>query len=149
MLRARFHFDVNRREWLQYIGPPDNTVFKLMTSYTPDDTALSLEIAAYRASLDITRGPLVSAVLLEKADRQLVFLSIHHLVVDFISWRILLAESKTLLESRSLPLASTTRFPEWVELQSQYAARNLSPSQSLQYNLQAPSLDSGACIANK
>jgi hypothetical protein len=141
MLRARFRFDINRREWLQYIGPPDNTAFKLMSSYTPDDTALSLDIAACRASLDITRGPLVSAALLGKADRQLVFLSIHHLVVDFMSWRILLAELETLLESRALPPAPTTSFPEWVELQSQYAARNLSPSQSLQFNLQASSLD--------
>jgi hypothetical protein len=141
MLRARFRFDINRREWLQYIGPPDNTAFKLMSSYTPDDTALSLDIAACRASLDITRGPLVSAALLGKADRQLVFLSIHHLVVDFMSWRILLAELETLLESRSLPPAPTTSFPEWVELQSQYAARSLSPSQSLQFDLQVPSLD--------
>jgi hypothetical protein len=112
-----------------------------MTSYTPDDTALSLDIAACRASLDITRGPLVSAALLGKAGRQFVFLSIHHLVVDFMSWRILLAELETLLESRSLPPAPTTSFPEWVELQSQYAARSLSPSQSLQFDLQVPSLD--------
>jgi hypothetical protein len=56
-----------------------------MSSYTPDDTALSLDIAACRASLDITRRPLVSAALLGKTDRQLVFLSIHHLVVDFMS----------------------------------------------------------------
>ncbi|MCZ7019437.1 condensation domain-containing protein, partial [Salmonella enterica] len=47
-------------------------------------------------SLDLSQGPLLRAVLVGMADgSQRLLLVIHHLVVDGVSWRILLEDLQT------------------------------------------------------
>ncbi len=47
-------------------------------------------------SLDLQRGPLLRAVLVTPADgTQRLLLGVHHLVVDGVSWRILLEDLQT------------------------------------------------------
>ncbi|WP_342242120.1 condensation domain-containing protein, partial [Inquilinus sp. OTU3971] len=56
------------------------------------DEAAQVAEAAQR-SLDLTQGPLLRAVLAERWDgTQRLLLAIHHLVVDGVSWRILLED---------------------------------------------------------
>jgi aryl carrier-like protein len=84
-----------------------------------------------QGSLDLRRGPLARFVLFdcgsERAQRVLVV--IHHLVVDAVSWRVLLEDLETVLrqlaEGRTIQLpAKTTSFKHWAEhLVGQAAAR--------------------------
>jgi amino acid adenylation domain-containing protein/non-ribosomal peptide synthase protein (TIGR01720 family) len=72
------------------------------------------EILAGRG-IDLAAGPLVKAVLV---DRTTVLLAVHHLVVDGISWRILLEDLNTAYEQavRGEPIdlgPKTTSFQEW------------------------------------
>ena len=77
--------------------------------------------AEAQASLDLTSGPLLRVVLVTlgaEADRLL--LVAHHLVVDGVSWRILLEDLLTgyeqLARDRIVQLpAKTTSFKEWAE----------------------------------
>jgi amino acid adenylation domain-containing protein/non-ribosomal peptide synthase protein (TIGR01720 family) len=82
-------------------------------------TKLANEI---QASLNLVEGPILRVVLFQlgenKTDR-LLFV-IHHLVVDGISWRILLEDLVTAYEQRYLP-PKTTSFLSWAERLLEYA----------------------------
>ncbi|MGD1922105.1 MAG: condensation domain-containing protein, partial [Pleurocapsa sp.] len=81
-----------------------------------------------QASLDITQGKLIAGALFRsgdgKSDRLLLI--IHHLVVDGVSWRIILEDIATayqqLQDSQSLQLPpKTTSYKYWGEALEQYA----------------------------
>ena len=78
-------------------------------------------------SLDLARGPLIRALLVRLADgSQRLLLAIHHLVVDGVSWRILLEDLQRAYEQRlagqapQLP-AKTSAFKAWAERLAEYA----------------------------
>jgi len=93
-----------------------------------DDVA-ELEALGNRAqrSLDLHNGPLLRAVLANLADgSQRLLLVIHHLVVDGVSWRILLEDLQSayqqLLDGQALKLpAKTCAFKAWGEHLQRYA----------------------------
>lgn len=51
--------------------------------------------AAAQAGMHLTDGPLVRSVLIRHSSSVLLFLTVHHLVVDGVSWRILLDDLQT------------------------------------------------------
>ncbi|NPA20650.1 MAG: amino acid adenylation domain-containing protein [Gammaproteobacteria bacterium] len=79
-------------------------------------------------SLDLAQGPLLRAVLIELADGgQRLLLVIHHLVVDGVSWRVLLedlhdAYRQALAGSTPKLPAKTSAFKAWGERLQQHAA---------------------------
>ncbi|WP_146208086.1 condensation domain-containing protein, partial [Azospirillum sp. TSH64] len=80
-------------------------------------------------SLDLEHGPLLRAMLVERNDdgQQRLLLAIHHLVVDGVSWRVLLEDLQlacTQLERGEavvLP-AKTASFQSWGEALGRHAA---------------------------
>jgi amino acid adenylation domain-containing protein/non-ribosomal peptide synthase protein (TIGR01720 family) len=91
--------------------------------------------------LDIERGPLVAAVSFDGAEFQSLFISIHHLVIDLVSWRILLQELEELLTVGQVSLPpTTTTFRKWCLRQAQYVAENLDSEKSTSLNVQPPLL---------
>ncbi len=99
-LRARFtHGEEDGGVWSQCIEPPgESTPFSVCDlSGLPSSRvsgALEGAAAAAQRSLDLARGPLVRGMVFEApaGERQRLLLAIHHLVVDGVSWRILLAD---------------------------------------------------------
>ncbi|MFC0430431.1 non-ribosomal peptide synthase/polyketide synthase [Kutzneria buriramensis] len=69
------------------------------------------------ASFDLTTGPLFKAALLEKDGNPWLFLAAHHVVVDGVSWRILLDDLDTAYRQAltgEIDLGpKTTSFQEW------------------------------------
>ncbi|SMF89024.1 non-ribosomal peptide synthase domain TIGR01720/amino acid adenylation domain-containing protein [Azospirillum oryzae] len=77
-----------------------------------DDAAVSRLCDELQGALDLARGPLMRALLIRKPDGgQRLFLVAHHLVVDGVSWRILLEELAAALQGPCvldrLPAAGT------------------------------------------
>ncbi|MQA57043.1 non-ribosomal peptide synthetase, partial [Pseudomonas piscis] len=69
----------------------------------------------------LQEGPLLRGVLLTLADQsQRLLLAIHHLVVDGVSWRILLEDLQRLLGAQPLP-AKTSSTQAWAEHLQSYA----------------------------
>ncbi len=90
--------------------------------------ALEAEAAAVQASLNITAGPVLRVVLFNCGERGArLLLAVHHLVVDGVSWRILLEDLQTAYgqarrgEELELP-AGTSTFKRWSESLGEYAA---------------------------
>ena len=84
---------------------------------------------AARSAFDLEHGPLARAVLFRSstAGPDLLFLAIHHLCVDAVSWGILLADLERALEGRPLP-AKTTSFATWARRQAAETFPILAPS---------------------
>ncbi len=109
-LRARF-----RRigaEWTQHIDPPGSTdVLRRATADGAGPPAVEPDLA---------RGPLLRATLADPAGRHgpRLVLAVHHLVVDAVSWRVLLDDLETAYrqacrgERIALP-PRTTSFRQW------------------------------------
>ena len=85
-LRSRFRTGANG--WEQVIRPETDIVL---------ETAHEIGAACQAAqrSLDLDRGPVFRAVLINAAAGSRLFLVVHHLVVDAVSWRVILADLET------------------------------------------------------
>ncbi|KAJ4374877.1 hypothetical protein N0V83_001955 [Neocucurbitaria cava] len=94
MLRARFSFS-EERGWQQ----------RLTNS---------------QQCFDHTNGPLFAADFFDFGNEQYAFLTGHHLVVDLVTWRLLLEELEEILKGGQL-LAPALPFQKWAELQSEHA----------------------------
>ena len=89
-----------------------------------------LEAAAVRAqaSLDITTGPLLRVVFFSlSGNEQRLLITIHHLAVDAVSWRVLLEDLQRSYEllrhGRKVELPTkTTSFREWSRRLTSYAS---------------------------
>ncbi|KAL2911138.1 hypothetical protein HK105_209404, partial [Polyrhizophydium stewartii] len=123
MLRARFA-QGDDGAWSQTLLPPSpqtDTANVLAVAVESDDDALAC-IREAQESLSITHGPLLAVRLLHMHDgSQRLFFGIHHLVVDLVSWRVLLDDLETLLRGR--PLApKTMSFQAWAARMAAHAA---------------------------
>lgn len=82
---------------------------------------------------DHVNGPLFAVDFFDSGADQFAFLTGHHLVVDLVTWRLLLEELEELLKGESL-LPPGLPFQKWVELQTDHA-------ESLQLSEVLPSVD--------
>jgi len=114
------------------LGGQAAVTVKELSALSGDAEQQALEAAASeaQAGLDLTRGPLLRAVVLRGGTRpERLLLVIHHLVVDAVSWRILLEDLQTALQQLPqgaavrLP-AKTTSYKEWSERLGRYADSN-------------------------
>ena len=78
--------------WSQAYADPAEQDWLWLRSVADEAGQIAVAEAAQR-SLDLAEGPLLRAVLVERWDgTQRLLLAIHHLVVDGVSWRILLED---------------------------------------------------------
>lgn len=131
MLRARFS-KASQGAWQQHISSDILGSFHVCQEHTSESSASKANdgpISRCRQRLNIEDGPLVAAVLLQDTKSQSLFITIHHLVVDFVSWRILLRELEMLITERLIYTQVVTSFRTWCSLQAQYAASQLGPGE--------------------
>ncbi|MGH3579385.1 MAG: condensation domain-containing protein, partial [Mycobacterium sp.] len=97
----RMRFSQIEGHWRQDIAPTSSAVLERrdLSDLAEGDRRAVMEQAARSAQsgLDITRGPVLRAVLFDvgPGHRAWLFIAIHHLVVDGVSWRILLSDLET------------------------------------------------------
>jgi amino acid adenylation domain-containing protein/non-ribosomal peptide synthase protein (TIGR01720 family) len=113
--------------WTAHYRPFAPLPSLLWRSDVRDDAELNALCSEAQASLDLQQGSVVRAVLATLADgSQRLLLAIHHLVVDGVSWRILLEDLQLAYEQSArkasivlAPKTSSTR--AWVEHLQAYA----------------------------
>lgn len=66
---------------------------------------------------------------------QLLFMTAHHLVIDLVSWRIILDELEQILGGIQLTAPAGISFQAWAALQASYAESHLTPSKALPMEL--------------
>jgi non-ribosomal peptide synthase protein (TIGR01720 family) len=66
---------------------------------------------------------------------ELLFLAAHHLVVDLVSWRVLLGNLEELLRTGTLLAERPLPFQVWCQLQAEYSQRELTPQAALPFDI--------------
>jgi amino acid adenylation domain-containing protein/non-ribosomal peptide synthase protein (TIGR01720 family) len=121
-------------EWAQFNAASDDEAGKLirfdLSALPEEKRKQALENAAgeLQGSLNLSEGPLMRAALFDfgKSRPSLLVLIVHHLVVDFVSWRIVLEDLETACEQLSrgqsiqLP-RKTTSFRHWAHRLTEHA----------------------------
>jgi len=106
--------------------PLDFSICDLRAEADPD-AALTAHAERVQASFNLATGPLFKAVLYQRGDRgDRLLLIVHHLVVDGVSWRILLEDLERGYRQHQAgkPIelgAKTTAFKNWAEALTVYA----------------------------
>ena len=115
MLRARF--TLRDSTWMQSIDPDARVTLERVN----DPSDLDHIIAACQRNLDLEFGPLFRALLIERptSESNLLFLAVHHLVMDVVSWTILIDDlERAYLQASTgedvvLPTRSTS-YRDWI-----------------------------------
>ncbi|KAM0438114.1 hypothetical protein ACHAQK_006845 [Fusarium lateritium] len=132
MLRARFSRDAGG-EWYQRVTDEVTTSYRLRTAEVASSDDLNASLVDSQTCLDSSNGPLIAADLIDEiGEQQRLFVVAHHLVIDLVSWRIILQELEELLlrpeavrdMDRPLP------FQTWCKMQQVHAMAQ-APEQAL------------------
>ncbi|MFY0565971.1 non-ribosomal peptide synthase/polyketide synthase [Archangium lansingense] len=121
----RLSFRQHEGAWLQDNASPEQAPVHLRqvdlssTPTTEQSAALDAEASRLQASIDLSQPPLLRAALFHLGDgQQRLLLAVHHLVVDAVSWRVLLEDLESTYQQlqhgaqATLP-AKTTSFQAW------------------------------------
>ncbi|RKP35817.1 hypothetical protein BJ085DRAFT_35489 [Dimargaris cristalligena] len=125
ILRARFEPSNGDQLWVQAIPtakafPTDFLVFEETVS-SENYTNFILRV---QSSLNLITGPVLAVALIHDSDSSSpsrLFITIHHVLVDLVAWRILIEDLNTLLRGASLP-PKALPFQVWASQLDDYAA---------------------------
>jgi amino acid adenylation domain-containing protein/non-ribosomal peptide synthase protein (TIGR01720 family) len=126
MLRARF--EQIDGTWRQRVAPDDGLPLVDIDCRDAPDPLVHLGRAAdqLNADCDLASGPLFRAARFKLPDGERLLLVAHHLVIDGVSWRILLDDLAAAYEAaqtgRPVTLAATDPFAAWAARLAGHAA---------------------------
>ena len=147
MLRARFH-QVSGDQWRQAIIEETEHAYSLQRHHLHNEAELEIVIARTQASIDIENGPVFALDLLELPNNhQMLWVCAHHLVVDFVSWHIIIRDLEDVLKSGSISLPNPLSFQAWCKMQLEHSRSTM--AQKIAFPLKSsPSLPQYWGMAN-
>jgi len=128
----RFRYAYHNNQWTQIcLNKQEDPICKGINLSVLSDDELPIyiekETSLAHQSLDIQKGPIIKALLLNYGKNQRLLIIIHHLVIDGISWRILIEDLERVYsqlvkgESPSLP-PKTHSYQQWSQALTDYAS---------------------------
>ena len=93
----------------------NNLIFDVVDLIDPPVLELSNIATKFQAKLNLATGTLFQVVYFQTGENTAdkLLLIIHHLIVDGVSWRVILRDLSILLGGGSLPTSQNTSFPQW------------------------------------
>ncbi|BCR98463.1 non-ribosomal peptide synthetase [Aspergillus luchuensis] len=141
MLRARFQRDDSGR-WMQYIPLDRSNSHMYQEMEVPDLKAIEPYTAPNQSGFDLQRGPLMRAIVfkLPNGDRY-VGLTVHHMIIDTVSWRILLQDIQQGLSTGAITSHRSDSFALWCRKLKEHADEIWTPEYVLPFSVPAPLYD--------
>lgn len=143
MLRARYSRNL-AGGLSQMIPSVVQGSYSFAVSAAETEQAMMQEMGAAQRRLEAQTGPVFAAILFDnnvRGNGQLLFLVAHHLVIDLMSWRIILGDLETILTTKFLPSPKPLPFQTWTRLQDEYSSRELSPAKAYNMSFTPADLD--------
>ncbi|RSL94435.1 hypothetical protein CEP52_012649 [Fusarium oligoseptatum] len=122
MLRARFRPVL--QEWLQVIVPMASSSYRFAHHVDVDDDEIRGLVEGAQAAINPTKGPVFAVEHIQNENKQVIHLTAHHLIVDPLSWRLIIHDLDQLLQRGTLSKPSTS-FPRWIEYQNYEMSQRL------------------------
>ncbi|MES2740502.1 MAG: amino acid adenylation domain-containing protein [Pseudomonadota bacterium] len=118
----RLRFTREHGQWRQHYGEP-REAYAFGERTVGAAQSIDQALADFSAGADLARGPLLRAALLHlPGGEQRLYLAAHHLVVDTVSWRILLEDFANAYGRAPVAPAKTSSVRQWAERVGQHAA---------------------------
>lgn len=144
MLRARFEQRADG-QWGQIIAHDASRSLRFREHRVPsmsDRKALQKILSISQSTLDIVQGVMIVVdVITTDTGEQFLGLMAHHLVIDLVSWRVLLQDLEDILNTGRTIQPLSRSFQQWCRLQQSYARESLDPSETLKIEIPHPSMD--------
>lgn len=141
MLRCRYGKSKPDGIWRQKVTFDTSESFILLPAQKMSYDKMAATFRDIQTQLDVEKGPTLAGITCYVQEVQYIFLTIHHLVVDLVSWRVILEELEELLVSGTLQSEPSMDFRNWVKLQAQYASNSLSSEDVLRADAPNPDFD--------
>ena len=140
MLRAYFAPSEDGT-WVQMVKPLGPRPYHASDHQVVTRRAMDSQIDESHRTMDILHGPLFKADVFDiPAEGQFVSLIAHHLIIDLVSWRIIINDLETVLRGGRLPTDTPLPFAAWNHLQAQQAL-TLDPAVVLPYEVPPSNMD--------
>ena len=124
MLRSRFIKGSDSR-WQQRVTKDVSASYCFSIHEVPDKQSMVPIIANSQGSMNIEKGPLLISNLFDIRDgTQGLFIAIHHLVVDAVSWLVILQDLQDLLNKKALSADKPFPFQVWCNMQAKKAKQD-------------------------
>ena len=95
-----------------------------------------------QSSLNISKGPMIQIGIINiGSSEQRLLIVIHHLVIDGVSWRILLEDLMIAYNGETLP-PKTISYGRWAKALQEYADSEALEKQEIEYWINQPSAPS-------
>ncbi|KAL4933021.1 uncharacterized protein BDV17DRAFT_287381 [Aspergillus undulatus] len=136
MLRARFAKSAYDGKICQRITNDVPGSFRWTRQEVDSEDQIDALVAPSQSSLSMLSGPLLAVDLFDvRGGKQVLSLIAHHLVVDIVSWRVILEDLEDFLTSPSGPTnpSSSLPFQTWLELQHQNSAQAQTEERGLEH----------------
>ncbi|PWY91675.1 amino acid adenylation [Aspergillus sclerotioniger CBS 115572] len=144
MLRARFR-RIKDGQWDQLISSnADGSVLfgEHFLSSLDDQETLRRILDGSQGQLDIQHGPLIAVDLITtEAQEQYLGIMAHHLVIDLVSWRVVLQDLEDILTTGTPLQPPSIPFQRWCQLQQSYSQESLDPRKALPSEIPCPPRD--------
>ncbi|KAJ1656422.1 Nonribosomal peptide synthetase [Dispira simplex] len=118
MFRGSFSRDDDNGGWSQRVMPPGTDTYypEVQVLTCPDVASLNMVTVPIQRGMNIIGGPLMGAALITTNDSSFgyLYLTIHHVVMDLVSWSILMEDLHQLICDPMKPLEETGySFMDW------------------------------------
>ncbi|KAF4633014.1 hypothetical protein G7Y89_g5108 [Cudoniella acicularis] len=131
MLRARFSQD-SYANWKQRVTRDIASSYRYRVHDLPDQSQIPPLVAETQSYLDIRQGPLFAIDLFRiQNGTHILFLAAHHLVIDMVSWRIILKDLEGLLEKDTIESDLPLSFQAWNAMQAENTSKFMSSSNTV------------------
>ncbi|KAK9707836.1 hypothetical protein K7432_009943 [Basidiobolus ranarum] len=138
ILRARF-LDASGKQELRVL-PPAEVFFEVQQHHMKSADEVHSDFHQLKRGLNISDGQLFQFALYDIADgKQLIFMTIHHSIIDLVSWRIIWDDLEQLLQGRECNYKSLS-FMKWSKMLTDYS-QTLDLSTWTRYPVVKPIID--------
>lgn len=137
MLRARFIRE-EQHKWVQLISKDTKQSYRFRQHSMHHKDGISVALEDTHSCLNVETGPVFAADSFDvKGDGQFLFLVAHHLVIDLVSWRVILRDLEEVLTTGTLSSSTPFPFQAWARMQDAYAKESLNPEDTLPFEVPA------------
>lgn len=123
-LRTRFQ-KTSEGLWTQSTFPDTENQYILVQKQFTGQKECESVMSDLQRQIHPVSGPLLAVALLESLhgdSTQYLFITAHHLVVDLVSWRIILEDLEELLDRGEISSHQSTEWQTWLSLHRQHTA---------------------------
>ncbi|KAJ6051217.1 hypothetical protein N7499_010580 [Penicillium canescens] len=141
MLRCRYSKSERDGNWRQRVTSEVAESLLFLPSQRLSYDEMTGTFRDMQTRLDVEKGPILAGTTCYANKAQYLFLTVHHLVVDLVSWRVILEELEELLIHGALQSEPSISYANWAKLQAQYAESSLSPEDVLHADALSPEFE--------